>query len=57
MNGIPPIKKYLAECIGTLMLVVFGCGTAVAVGCDGTATFGSSCVCDLERWSATCDVR
>ncbi len=33
------IKKYVAEAIGTFTLVLFGCGTAVAVGCD--ATFGS----------------
>ena len=31
-------KKYIAEFIGTLVLVAFGCGTAVAVGCD--AEFG-----------------
>lgn len=28
------MKKYLAECIGTLTLVVLGCGTAMLVGCD-----------------------
>ncbi|MCD8094965.1 MAG: aquaporin [Ruminococcus sp.] len=28
------IKKYIAEVIGTFVLVTFGCGTAVAVGCD-----------------------
>lgn len=28
------MKKYLAEVIGTFTLVTFGCGTAVAVGCD-----------------------
>ncbi|MCC8043650.1 MAG: MIP family channel protein [Oscillospiraceae bacterium] len=27
-------KKYLAEVIGTFVLVTFGCGTACAVGCD-----------------------
>ncbi len=32
-------KKYAAEFIGTCVLVTFGCGTAVAVGCD--STFGS----------------
>ena len=31
-------KKYIAEFIGTLVLVVFGCATADAVGCD--AEFG-----------------
>ncbi len=35
-------KKYIAEFIGTLVLVVFGCGTAVAVGCD--AEFGGGYV-------------
>lgn len=28
------IKKYLAEFIGTLVLVLFACGTAAVVGCD-----------------------
>ena len=28
------MKKYLAEVIGTFTLVTFGCGTAIAVGCD-----------------------
>ncbi|QCT06824.1 MIP/aquaporin family protein [Ruminococcus bovis] len=28
------IKKYIAEFIGTLVLVVMGCGTAMLVGCD-----------------------
>ncbi len=28
------MKKYAAEFIGTLVLVVFGCGTAMLVGCD-----------------------
>ncbi len=27
-------KKYLAEFIGTCVLVTFGCGTAMTVGCD-----------------------
>ena len=27
------IKKYIAEFIGTAVLVTFGCGTAIAVGC------------------------
>ncbi len=29
------LKKCLAECIGTFVLVFFGCGTAVAVKCSG----------------------
>ncbi len=34
------IKKYLAEVIGTCVLVTFGCGTAVAVGCDSASGGG-----------------
>ena len=29
------LKKCIAEFIGTFVLVLFGCGTAVAVGCNG----------------------
>ncbi len=32
------MKKYVAEFIGTLVLVTLGCGTAMLVGCD--AAFG-----------------
>ncbi len=28
------LKKYIAEFIGTMVLVVLGCGTAMLVGCD-----------------------
>lgn len=28
------MKKYVAEFIGTMVLVTFGCGTAMLVGCD-----------------------
>lgn len=28
------IKKYVAEFIGTMVLVILGCGTAMLVGCD-----------------------
>ena len=28
------MKKYVAECIGTAVLVILGCGTAMLVGCD-----------------------
>ena len=31
------MKKYVCEFIGTLVLVLFGCGTAVFVGCDTAA--------------------
>ena len=33
-EGDIPMKKYLAEAIGTCTLVVLGCGTAMLVGCD-----------------------
>ena len=29
------MKKYLAEFVGTFVLVLFGCGTAVVLGCNG----------------------
>lgn len=35
-----PVKKYLAECIGTMTLVVLGCGTAMLVGCDAASGGG-----------------
>ncbi len=34
------MKKYIAEAIGTCVLVTFGCGTAVAVGCDSASGSG-----------------
>jgi len=34
------MKKYIAECIGTLVLVTLGCGTAMLVGCDAAAGGG-----------------
>ncbi len=30
------IKKYVSEFIGTLVLVLFACGTAAVLGCDGS---------------------
>ncbi len=33
-------KKYVAECIGTFVLVTFGCGTACAVGCASDSGCG-----------------
>lgn len=30
------MKKCAAECLGTFVLVVFGCGTAAALGCNGS---------------------
>ena len=34
------MKKYFAELIGTMVLVLIGCGTAMAVGCDPVAGCG-----------------
>lgn len=34
------LKKYVAEFIGTLVLVLFACGTAAVVGCSATAGTG-----------------
>lgn len=34
------MKKYFAELIGTAVLVVLGCGTAMLVGCDAAAGGG-----------------
>ena len=34
------IKKYVAECIGTMVLVTIGCGTAMLVGCDAAKGCG-----------------
>ena len=34
------IRKYISECIGTAVLVIFGCGTAIAVGCNADAGSG-----------------
>ncbi|MBR3229071.1 aquaporin [Candidatus Saccharibacteria bacterium] len=34
------MKKYIAEFIGTLFLVLIGCGTAMAVGCDPASGSG-----------------
>jgi len=31
------MKKYVAECIGTMVLTLMGCGTAVFLGCGDTA--------------------
>lgn len=34
------MRKYIAEFIGTFTLVLLGCGTAMAVGCDAAAGCG-----------------
>ncbi len=34
------IKKLVAECIGTAVLVILGCGTAMLVGCDAASGCG-----------------
>ena len=35
------MKKYLAECLGTMVLVVFACGAAIVTGCstEGNAAY------------------
>ena len=33
-NNMDSMKKYVAEFIGTMVLVILGCGTAMLVGCD-----------------------
>lgn len=33
------VKKYVAEFIGTFVLVFFACGTAAAIGCDEPANY------------------
>ena len=35
------MKKYVAEFIGTCVLVTFGCGTAAALGCNGAEPNGA----------------
>jgi len=35
------LKKYVAEFIGTFVLVLFACGTAVVVGCNGAVADGA----------------
>jgi aquaporin Z len=47
LSEIKPLKKYLAELIGTFVLVLMGCGSAVLAGKDfsglaGTGTVGIS---------------
>ena len=34
------MKKYFAEAIGTMVLVILGCGTAMLVGCDAVSGGG-----------------
>lgn len=31
------MRKYIAEFIGTMTLVILGCGTAMLVGCDAVS--------------------
>ena len=37
---VDEMKKYVAECIGTAVLVLMGCGTAMLVGCDASSGSG-----------------
>lgn len=39
-GGNEVMKKYIAEFIGTFILVLIGCGTAMLVGCDAAAGGG-----------------
>ena len=54
------MKKYLAEAVGSCVLVLLGCGTAMLVGCDAASgggyiltslAFGSS---SSVPWLAPC---
>ena len=36
------VKKFISEVVGTMLLVLFGCGTAVAANSYATNVFGSS---------------
>ncbi|MCQ2229002.1 MAG: MIP family channel protein [Bacteroidales bacterium] len=38
------MKKYLAEMVGTMVLVLMGCGVAVALGCDSTVGVNTASV-------------
>ena len=43
------MKKYIAECIGTMVLTLLGCGTAVFLGCGDTAgVFGTAAAFGLS---------
>ena len=47
------MKKYLAEMIGTMVLVLMGCGTAVSLGCnpvgaDLSTVVGTAMACGLS---------
>ena len=43
------MKKYFAECIGTMVLTLLGCGTAVFLGCGDTAgVFGTAAAVGLS---------
>ena len=39
-RGRKQMKKYIAEFIGTMTLVILGCGTAMLVGCDAASGSG-----------------
>ena len=47
------IKKYIAEFIGTAVLVIFGCGTAMLVGCDAANGSGYilTAFCARSSWT------
>ena len=43
------MKKYIAEGIGTMVLVVLGCGTAMLVGCDAAYGGGYETITDASK--------
>lgn len=43
------LKKYIAEFLGTAILVLFGCGTAVW---DYGISFSTYCAATIEPWNA-----
>ena len=38
------MKKYLAECVGTFVLTLLGCGAAISLGCDTAHIAGTPAV-------------
>lgn len=40
MNNISFTSKFVAEMLGTMVLVLMGCGSAVIAGADGTTSVG-----------------
>ena len=50
------MKKYIAEMIGTMVLTLLGCGTAVFLGCDTAAgVVGTAIAFGLSVVAGLCD--